>query len=200
MKWLHSIKKFFAFVFLLGTFSSAHSAIIDFDYNFGDASLSGSFSYDDTTSVSLSGVLAGFTAYTPTSLNVIYSSGGTTLSWDLADHDPMGVSGFMFMPTIDPYDTWQTSEIRASPAGWANSNFVNSSGATLIFHACLSNSTSPSSWCDSKITITENDGTKLLQSTYGVVSPVPIPAAVWLFSTGLLGLVGIARRKHHRCL
>jgi hypothetical protein len=28
-----------------------------------------------------------------------------------------------------------------------------------------------------------------------VVSPVPIPAAVWLFGSGLLGLIGIARRK-----
>lgn len=27
------------------------------------------------------------------------------------------------------------------------------------------------------------------------VAPVPIPAAVWLFGSGLLGLVGIARRK-----
>ena len=26
-------------------------------------------------------------------------------------------------------------------------------------------------------------------------SPVPIPAAVWLFSSGLFGLVGLARRK-----
>ena len=29
----------------------------------------------------------------------------------------------------------------------------------------------------------------------GTVNPVPIPAAVWLFGSGLLGLVGIARRK-----
>jgi hypothetical protein len=27
------------------------------------------------------------------------------------------------------------------------------------------------------------------------IAPVPIPAAVWLFGSGLLGLVGIARRK-----
>jgi hypothetical protein len=27
------------------------------------------------------------------------------------------------------------------------------------------------------------------------VSQVPIPAAAWLFGSGLLGLVGIARRK-----
>jgi hypothetical protein len=27
------------------------------------------------------------------------------------------------------------------------------------------------------------------------VSSVPVPAAVWLFGSGLLGLVGVARRK-----
>jgi len=26
-------------------------------------------------------------------------------------------------------------------------------------------------------------------------SPVPIPAAVWLFGSGLIGLLGVARRK-----
>ncbi len=29
-------------------------------------------------------------------------------------------------------------------------------------------------------------------------SAVPIPAAAWLFGSGLLGLVGIARRKSQR--
>jgi hypothetical protein len=29
----------------------------------------------------------------------------------------------------------------------------------------------------------------------GDVSSVPVPAAVWLFGSGLLGLIGIARRK-----
>ncbi len=28
-----------------------------------------------------------------------------------------------------------------------------------------------------------------------IINPVPIPAAVWLFGSGLLGLVGVARRK-----
>jgi len=28
-----------------------------------------------------------------------------------------------------------------------------------------------------------------------VNNPVPVPAAIWLFGSGLLGLVGIARRK-----
>mgnify|MGYP001144910960 CR=1 FL=1 len=29
----------------------------------------------------------------------------------------------------------------------------------------------------------------------GMISPVPLPAAAWLFGSGLLGLVGMARRK-----
>jgi len=29
----------------------------------------------------------------------------------------------------------------------------------------------------------------------GLVSPVPLPAAVWLFGSGLIGLIGIAKRK-----
>ena len=33
-------------------------------------------------------------------------------------------------------------------------------------------------------------------SAYGGGSVVPVPAAVWLFGSGLLGLVGVARRKH----
>ena len=43
---------------------------------------------------------------------------------------------------------------------------------------------------------------KMLEEKWGVsaaapvaVAPVPVPAAVWLFGSGLLGLVGLARRK-----
>lgn len=40
-----------------------------------------------------------------------------------------------------------------------------------------------------------------ITSTFGSINigqtlaPVPVPAAVWLFSSGLLGLIGVARRK-----
>ncbi len=37
-------------------------------------------------------------------------------------------------------------------------------------------------------------GTAII-ATLGSVSTVPIPAAIWLFGSGLLGLIGIARRK-----
>jgi hypothetical protein len=33
---------------------------------------------------------------------------------------------------------------------------------------------------------------------YGIeISQVPVPAAVWLFGSGLIGLVGVARRRKH---
>lgn len=39
-------------------------------------------------------------------------------------------------------------------------------------------------------------GPGIMEYTYAIeVSPVPIPAAVWLFSSGLIGLIGVARRK-----
>ena len=38
-------------------------------------------------------------------------------------------------------------------------------------------------------------GSFVTWTVHGVASPVPVPAAVWLFGSGLLGLVGVARRK-----
>ena len=32
-------------------------------------------------------------------------------------------------------------------------------------------------------------------ANFDFVAPIPVPAAVWLFGSGLLGLVGVARRK-----
>ena len=32
----------------------------------------------------------------------------------------------------------------------------------------------------------------------GTMTPVPVPAAVWLFGSGLMGLVGVARRRRNR--
>ena len=58
--------------------------------------------------------------------------------------------------------------------------------------------------------VTADDGGQGLQDVYGKylsmhawavqsgdVSAVPVPAAVWLFGSGLVGLVGLARRKRH---
>lgn len=39
-------------------------------------------------------------------------------------------------------------------------------------------------------------GRGITEYTYAIeVSPVPLPAAIWMFGSGLIGLIGIARRK-----
>ena len=40
-----------------------------------------------------------------------------------------------------------------------------------------------------------NDGSPIIMDYIGSSVVIPIPAAVWLFGSGLLGLVGMARRK-----
>jgi hypothetical protein len=45
--------------------------------------------------------------------------------------------------------------------------------------------------CLAGITVLPPDGV----ATFATFSAVPVPAAVWLFGSGLLGLIGIARRK-----
>jgi hypothetical protein len=44
-------------------------------------------------------------------------------------------------------------------------------------------------------TVTFNNGGSVLQVDVRVVPQVPVPAAIWLFGSGLLGLVGVARRR-----
>ncbi|MDO8706131.1 MAG: VPLPA-CTERM sorting domain-containing protein [Sulfuricaulis sp.] len=54
------------------------------------------------------------------------------------------------------------------------------------------------------ITLTQNSASGSFDGTIGfdnlsfnTVQAVPVPAAVWLFASGLLGLIGVARRKAH---
>jgi hypothetical protein len=39
------------------------------------------------------------------------------------------------------------------------------------------------------------NGEDFTRALFQAVTPVPIPPALWLFGSGLLGLVGIAKRK-----
>lgn len=43
--------------------------------------------------------------------------------------------------------------------------------------------------------VTFGNGANVIEVDVQIVPPIPVPAAVWLFGSGLLGLVGVARRK-----
>jgi len=43
--------------------------------------------------------------------------------------------------------------------------------------------------------VTFGTGANVIEVDVQVVPAVPVPAAVWLFGSGLLGLVGVARRR-----
>jgi hypothetical protein len=65
-----------------------------------------------------------------------------------------------------------------------DNNFVNT-GYTLGFSTKLYPDGTSQLISSNNVGITQTFGT----------SPVPVPAAVWLFGSGLLGLIGVARRK-----
>ena len=185
-------------VLSLGMITQAHSATVYLDYVFADGSLSGGFSYDDTSGTVLSGDLPGFTAFTPGSVDVTYSSGGTTYSWDLGHYDePSSLPGFFtFLPTIDPFGAWATPSIRLSPATWTSASFVNAQGATLIFSDVAVVGCNEDRWCTRSAIVQSPVGEVLLNTAYETSpSTVPIPTAILLFGSGLLGLIGIARKQ-----
>lgn len=82
---------------------------------------------------------------------------------------------------------------------WGSNFAVNNSaafGSDLDFYYWKTGGFSPDPSVTKAVGSWSFDGATL---SYGAAtaSPVPVPAAVWLFGSGMLGLVGVARRKKH---
>ena len=109
----------------------------------------------------------------------IYGSNGNSLYSGMMDGSGMlthlydtGDTIFKVLADTDSGFLYYTQP-NSSPSGSVKRIGLDGSGDSLLYNA-------PSPW----------------QSTgIGIASVVPIPAAAWLFGSGLLGLVGMARRK-----
>ena len=76
------------------------------------------------------------------------------------------------------------------PTGWELTNAIVGNG--LNFEGRVCSGQTAGDWCGMKVSF---QGSSIPGQFEFRNSPVPIPAAVWLFGSGLLGLVGMARRK-----
>lgn len=128
-----------------------------------------------------------------TVVNVSGSNGSRLVSW--AEY---GVGGF---------GAWDTSSgdslalygdpSLGLPTGYRSGDNISGS-ATKIGESLLSLGMIPGTYV-STISIPQSDPMAAIQPintiTVNVISEVPLPATVWLFGSGLLGLIGTMRRK-----
>ena len=90
---------------------------------------------------------------------------------------------------------------------WGAGGYGDNTGSTDLYGAGVLQDANPLGSVLTLFGMTGNGGTGVVQSydltdnltltTDGTlqIAPVPIPAAVWLFGSGLLGLIGVGRRR-----
>ena len=110
----------------------------------------------------------------------------STITWNTyAGHGASLDSIFMDASDVDSYISWDVSGINVS-------EILDNSYLTFSLY-----DTDPIGGNWHNFQPLENSGSNeaFLNVDYTIVSAVPVPAAVWLFGSGLIGLVGLARRK-----
>ena len=121
--------------------------------------------------------------------STIYSS-NTKLAIDLAAY-----SSFVLQSNTDYLLVWN-AQLGAPFLGekrkGTSDQIINDGTAGVFTGEILSSQDGGSSWFSS------NQYGFDYASLNGTVSAVPVPAAIWLFGSGLLGLAGISRRKTSR--
>jgi hypothetical protein len=161
---------------LVACFSSVDAAPISFNFSqggfFEGASVTGMFTGDDLDN---NGQLSSFAGEVS---DFVMSFSGNSLipSFSLGFSDP-----FALVYDLDggPLGDGVTLDVEGIGAASGIHSYATGQGATGGIDG---------GWVDDFIG--PNTTSELVQ-----VSAVPIPPAVWLFGSGLLGLVGMARRK-----
>jgi hypothetical protein len=183
---------FLATVYLTLCAATANAALItyDVDRTIGDGSVTGFIETDGTLGNGLSP-------------NIMKDWSLTLIVPDLVD------PGVEFTATIDPGNSnliFGSSVINATETelsfdfGLAGNDYMLFSGGTTELFWCMETSAGGCNGPDSSEHIGVN-GVAFYsvphtgEIVFATATVVPVPAAAWLFGSGLIGLAGIARRK-----
>ena len=89
----------------------------------------------------------------------------------------------------DGYSYWITSDVQGTGYHWVSLSYDDTQSINSSTSDLFSGSYQP---------VLDSYGVYITGSALvRDISSVPVPAAAWLFGTGLVGLIGVARRKIH---
>jgi len=139
-------------------------------------------------------------------LTISYNGGGFSIdSTDIFSNPVASLSNFDSTPYTFVFDTTKVDVSSVSLGGISNNAGVPIDGFGSILDTSIDTT---NNWSEistisgigsiSQIDVTLFEGSLTsFVFDYENVAPVPVPAAVWLFGSGLIGLVGVARRKQN---
>ncbi len=176
---------------LLTGFVVLASSVANAGYITGVMTLTGDYSVGASNSSDL-------TTVTDVTLSTVGTAGvatvdfGTTINFSTPDEastigNPFGTADLLAPASVNNFFTfagWQLDLATLSVEGDTTPEFLHLSGTGVV---------SGNDYQSTGVTwsLSASNAT-----TYSMtVTAVPVPAAVWLFGSGLIGLIGIARRK-----
>ena len=158
-------------------------------------------------SISENSTLPGLNNGDPITINVFADNGGSSLlsqTWNNADISFATLTAGSYQATYFPPTNFGDPVFETDAAG-------NASSSRLVFAGPLNPSNFDTQGGSAQVPFLARNiaGTSLANTiawefpagdtfdeTNWTVSAVPVPAAVWLFGSGLAGLAGMARRKN----
>jgi hypothetical protein len=197
------MKCLLATVFLTLCAATANASIIyDINRTIGEGTVTGSIQTDGTLGVLREGNIENWsiTLFAP-NLNA-----GNPYTFDITSGDTfLRPKGSTSTTPVSATSTELLYDFSTSGYFMLMSNTVSVSGTTTAYFWCLE-----TSGCSGGPDLSEHIGHTIIGGSvadqwvqytdtdtvvFATVTAVPVPAAAWLFASGLLGLVGFARRK-----
>lgn len=187
-------------------------------FGLSTSAISAQFSYQFSETVSFSSI-AGINVGDNAVITVTLDNGGTTnesqiwTSFDLAivnfnfgdgALDTTFFSGFDMglVDTVGSFSTDAMGNLITAPSNWSDSSITNDvtrnpSAAFVTFSWFINGGNEIYAEDETFISINNvgNIDDASFWTEVGGAAPVPVPAAVWLFGSALLGLIGLRRKQ-----